>query len=385
MARNGYEYSMKLYRQNGDPLGDVPMSVDWTPAEECARFEGVRRGLLDPAESRCAAIVPLWSARPGAPFTRGFRVRLSGPKAHEMVRDFGPTYFKDLAVRASSDLVERGLLARGETFRYRVVALRHREGPVRPRPVFVTEEVIPPLPLVTSELGALASGALPVGEQRTDDPPVYVPQQVLGEAAELTREAGEQETGGILIGHLHRDPTVPEVFVEVTAQIPAHHTRAEHMRLTFTSETWTALQAALDLRRQGEIMLGWWHSHPSRAWCGDCPPERRESCPLAADFFSEHDERLQRTVFPRAYSVALVVNDAVAGLSYSMYGWRDGRVSQRGFHAIGPPRSSGIQPGPTMTSHETGGEDHVTHHDTLGRASGSAGGADCGGRRSVPS
>ena len=371
MRHDEYTYSLKLFRQNGEPLDDLPMSVDWAPAEECARFEGVRRGLLDPDELRCASVVPLWSEQPGAPFLRGFRVQLSGPNAHEMVRDFGSTYFRDLAVRASSDLVERGLLVRGETFRYRVVALRRREGQARPRPVFVTEEVIPPLPLRTSNLAALASGSLPVGEHRPDDPPVYVPREVLEEAADLTREAGDRETGGILIGHLHRDPEVPEVFVQVTAQIPAHHTRAGHMRLTFTPETWTALQAALDLRQRDEIMLGWWHSHPSRAWCGECPPERRESCP--------------RTVFPRAYSVALVVNDAVAGLSYSMYGWRDGRIAQRGFHAIGQMRSSGIQPGPVTTSHERGGENDVTHHDILGRASGAARGADCGGRRSDPS
>ena len=122
--------------------------------------------------------------------------------------------------------------------------------------------------------------------------------------------------------------------------IGARHAQGQLTRLTFTAESWTAVQAALDLRRKAEMMLGWWHSHPSRVWCQKCPVEKQKVCPLAMDFFSEHDRQLHRTVFPRAYSVALVVNDSVNGLSYSLFGWREGVVASRGFACIGGPRAS---------------------------------------------
>ena len=136
---------------------------------------------------------------------------------------------------------------------------------------------------------------------------------MIEETVELMVRAGGKETGGILIGHLHRDPGRRQLFLEVTAQIPAQHAEQELARLTFTPETWTAVDAALALRGKGEIQLGWWHSHPASHWCDDCPPETRRRCKSAGapsgDFFSAHDVALHRTVFPRAYSIALVLSD----------------------------------------------------------------------------
>ena len=83
-------------------------------------------------------------------------------------------------------------------------------------------------------------------------------------------------------------------------------------------------------------MLGWWHSHPVREWCKDCAPERQQVCKMASDFFSAHDHALHRTVFPRAYSIALVANDAVMGdVTFSAFGWREGLLESRGFHIAG--------------------------------------------------
>jgi hypothetical protein len=166
--------------------------------------------------------------------------------------------------------------------------------------------------------------------------PLFIPQRVLAEAKALSKEAGAKETGGILIGHLGRDSQLPEIFAQVTAQIPARHTEASLTSLTFTSETWTAVRNALDLRRKGELMLGWWHSHPVREWCKDCSAESQKACAMAVDFFSAHDHALHRTVFPRAYSVALVVNDLSENdATFSMFGWRRGLLESRGFHLTG--------------------------------------------------
>ena len=89
-------------------------------------------------------------------------------------------------------------------------------------------------------------------------------------------------------------------------------------------------------------MLGWWHSHPVREWCKDCTRERQQTCALAAGFLSAHDRALHRHVFPRAYSLALVVNDvACGGPTFSLFGWRDGLLEPRGFLLVGTAREPG--------------------------------------------
>jgi hypothetical protein len=41
-----------------------------------------------------------------------------------------------------------------------------------------------------------------------------------------------------------------------------------------------------------------------------------------------------RAAFSRAHSLGLVVNDAPAGLTYSLFGWRGGKIHPRGFYIL---------------------------------------------------
>jgi hypothetical protein len=344
MLQNGYQYALLLYKMDGTLLGQAPIAVDWEPAAEWTRFQALRRGLAAPAERRAASILPhvmpIWNSRRGEPYVRGFRLDLGAGDAS----DFDITYFQDLASAASSTLLERGELAAGDSYLYRAVAYPSPPSPAdadlaaeRPRAAFTAEVVIPPLDFRDGRLAAFTEESAPLGKHDTGagaaaaDISVFVPGALLDEVSDLTRRAGDRETGGILIGNLHRDPAAGDLFLEVTAQIPARHAEAELGRLSFLPADWTEVQAALDLRRQGEIMLGWWHCHLARLICKDCSIESQRRCRFATGTFSEHDRHLHRTVFPRAYSVALVVNDAATGLSHSMFGWRQGRVAARGF------------------------------------------------------
>jgi len=164
--------------------------------------------------------------------------------------------------------------------------------------------------------------------------PVLIPRRVLQEAATLSRAAGDKETGGILIGRLHHDSQLRAIFARVTVQLPARHVEATAGSLTFTSETWTDVRAALELRKQEEIMLGWWHSHVvGKALCKDCPVERQKNCRLSKDFYSAHDHVLHRAVFPKAFSLGLVVNDvSYSDPTFSLFGWRQGVLEPRGFY-----------------------------------------------------
>jgi hypothetical protein len=198
----------------------------------------------------------------------------------------------------------------------------------------VVEEIEPCLRVGDESLSELTRGATPVGSVDAGLMPVVIPRRVLQEAAALSRGAGDKETGGILIGRLHRDPQLAAIFARVSAQLPARHVEATAGSLTFTSETWTDVRAALDLRKQEELMLGWWHSHVvGKALCKDCPVERQKNCRLAKDFYSPHDHVLHRAIFPKAFSLGLVVNDvAFSDPTFSLFGWKQGVLEPRGFY-----------------------------------------------------
>ena len=337
---NPYQFVLEMYDQGGTRLGPVPLEVDWEPAEEWTRFRAVRDGRLSPANPGAGGRVdPLWHNDLGAPYTRGFCVRMESGSRREVEEEFGQAYFSGQAHEASSRLVEKGQLLAGETFTYLVTAFlsdKKREDVNGSR--FEVEQVIPPFPLRKGNLADLLCHASSRGTQEKEDIPIFIPQRLLSEASNLARGAGSVETGGVLIGHLVRDPGVPEIFVKVTDQIPARHTVGDSTRLRFTAETWTEAQGVLDLRKQEEIMVGTWHSHPVHEWCKHCPVERRRNCPLSFDFFSTHDRALHRTVFPRAYGLALVVNDIGTGEpTHSCFGWRKGLLQPRGFHVLESP------------------------------------------------
>ncbi len=347
---SGYQFILEFYRE-GPPMelvAQVPAEVDWEPALEWVRFLAVRQGCRPAvlADWPCT-LAPVWHPTLGQPYVNEIRVVLEGDQ--EATSDTIPrAYFQELARLATAVLIESGVVEENEAILYLVCAFPGSDEPPLPeRSLFSIEEVAQPLLLGETSLSSLLAEAVPCGPEQEQDMPVFLPHSVLEEAVQLADQAGAAETGGILIGHLHRDSGRPELFAEVTAQVPARQAQQELTRLTFTPEAWADVQAAIALRRQQEIYLGWWHSHPARQWCKNCPDEDRQKCKLSGDFFSGHDVALHRTVFPRAYSVALVISDSYAtGLTCSLFGWRRGMVQQRGYYLLGAgagvqlPRSS---------------------------------------------
>jgi hypothetical protein len=327
-----FSFAVSLFRTDDVPLGQFPVDVDWEPAIEWCRFAALRGGSAEPSDE--ARVEPVWHRKRGAPFVEGFQVAFGGERSMTF---FSAAYFREPAERIVSRLVEAGKLDTGAPYVFAPVAYRKErdESPL----AFTTEDAAPPS---APEEGSLAdylaeatrSPAAKPGEPN-EDAPVFIPQNVLAEVDELTRSAGANETGGVLLGHLYRDSSVPEVFAVVTAQVHARHARADSVSLHFTAGTWTDVRAALNLRRRKERMLGWWHSHPVATWCARCSEQSQRSCRLANDFFSDHDRGVHRTVFPKAYSVALVVNGiGFDDFTHSLFGWREGLVHPRGFHVM---------------------------------------------------
>jgi proteasome lid subunit RPN8/RPN11 len=341
MAHNNYHYVIDFFRDDGTAIAQVPVIADWMPALEWTHFDAVRHGQL-PALTEVGlasrgTVEPVWHPQSGKPHVAGWRVEIA---AHgtRVERAIPSSYFRALAQQASGGLIDKGVLQQGDVFRYLVTAFPTSPASIAAPPAqgLVIEEIEQPLPLDDQSLDAFFAGAVAAGPQPLNgDMPVFCPRRVLDEALVLARAAGDIETGGVLVGNLHRDTSVPEIFVEISAQIPALHTESASAKLTFTAETWAAARAAITLRKRGETMISWWHSHPDFCRIRQCPIERRKECTATTPFLSSEDVHLHATCFGRAYQTALLISDSTAaGLTCSLFGWRHGMVLPRGFHIL---------------------------------------------------
>lgn len=347
-----YQFTLDLQSEDGRSLERAVVTPDWNPALAWVHFEGIRAGIL-PAVTRTGpgAVEPLWDDRHGEPLVAAFRVTVGSPGGRSCSRDIPRTYLRGLAHDLSAGLIARGVLQAGDVFRWVVSAVPVADAPAATAPPvdgFGIEEIEQVLPIDATSLGRLAARATPAGvasEPPGTLAPVFIPQSVLDETTALARDAGDLETGGVLVGALHRDADTagPDatLFIEVTAQVPARHTRSASTSLTFTSDTWAAVHAAIALRRRGEIMLGWWHYHPDFCRLRNCPLERRRECTGASPFFSAEDVHLHATCFPAGHQIALLVSDSAAagGLSSSLFGWSEGAVQPRAFHVVRSERT----------------------------------------------
>ena len=334
--RNEYRFVLELRELDGGILHQAALVPDWEPAVEWTRLMGLRAhgvwGQTPGAEPR---LEPLWHGSAGEPAIEGFRVHLA-EGGRTWFADFRMgSYFAEVARTVAVGMVADGRLQAGDRVRFGVTAFADDTNRDSTRAVrFDTSERPGACVVRERSLAKLAVGFRESGESNADDIEMALPEGVLDEVCTLTRNAGPREIGGVLLGHLYRDPETHEVGVEVTAQIPARHTVGDAVRLTFTSDTWTDVRAAVELRRTGELMVGWWHSHPAREWCKECPLERQHVCQLATGFMSPEDRVLHRAMFPGAFTAALVVTDSARGLDSRLFGWRRGVLEPRGFRIV---------------------------------------------------
>ena len=146
-----------------------------------------------------------------------------------------------------ADRVAAGTLDAGERVRYGVAA--YLEGPCLGGSAGLHHRArAQPIQVRDRGFAALVAGSTECGDHDASDIEVVVPEAVLEEMCVLTREAGERETGGILLGHLCRATSGGDVGLEVTAHVAARHTVGDAVKLTFTSDTWTDVRAAVALR-----------------------------------------------------------------------------------------------------------------------------------------
>jgi hypothetical protein len=345
-----YQYIAEIYKgQKLECVGKLILKPDFAPALEWARFEVIRRDPSRPLvlDVDAETISPAWHDQLGSPYLAAFNAVVPVAGSSDVAFEIPLSYCEHLVQAGAQKLVQKGSLDAGDVYQYLVCAYERQDStdaadrgagsPAR----FSVQPICRAMEADEQPMSRYLDAASEQGPNDDDPMKVFVPRRVLDETSSLLEEAGDVETGGVLIGHLRRDSPGRDVFLEVTAQIPARHAEHECTRLTFTPETWSDVDAAVALRGRNEIYVGWWHTHPTDHWCGSCASEQQEKCRSEGrrpgDFFSAHDAKLHRTVFPRAYGIALVVTapcESEEGSPWRLYGWRQGMLSARGFHVL---------------------------------------------------
>ena len=188
--------------------------------------------------------------------------------------------------------------------------------------------------LSAGSLTDLMPQTTPCGDLAEDDLPVFVPLRVLDECRQLTATANGQETGGILVGGLSRDAAGGEVFLVFGPdRCPAHRRRRIQSGLhagNLDPGPGCDRPASAKRDHAGLVALA-----PRQNLVREMSAREAQEVPPAGGLLRRQDRLLHRTVFPAAYSVALVVNElADDEQTLSMFGWKQGMVVQRGFHVL---------------------------------------------------
>lgn len=155
--------------------------------------------------------------------------------------------------------------------------------------------------------GALPQNILPVGERVQGNKNIYIAQKVYRQIHKFTEGKTENESGGILVGEFVEEFGKQNILIE--GFIEAKHCEATPQTLTFTHETWEAVDKEMEKKHQGKSIVGWIHTHPD-----------------FGIFLSNYDTFIQENFFKEENQIAYVI-DPIRG-EEGFYFWVDGKIER---------------------------------------------------------
>jgi proteasome lid subunit RPN8/RPN11 len=335
-----YRYELELLLGEGRQTHRLPLEkADFNRAIEAAFFEGLRQGVfrdyVPPTEG--VRVVPRFPSSTD-PHVAGFDVVLP-TEGEGFRRSFRPDFFKGLARRVGVQLATAGDVPEEGVLVYQLNAFAEEPAPRRRGGLQIELESEPAaIPIRTGSRRAL--GTTEAWDTPTpEDFPVLVPRHVIEESVEEARRHPEREVGGALLGHLRRDGESNELYLEVSCLVPGEETQATEVSVTFTHATWARVREVVEWRGEGELIVGWVHSHPFRL-CAECPLPVPLECQRKVLFYSTDDEFLMELSFARPFMVGLLaaVEPRLEGVlghaPVKLYGWRNGLIESRGFEVM---------------------------------------------------
>jgi hypothetical protein len=350
MSMRQIESSNKMYLEcyeiEGGPYIYAEALDD--PAFERARlaalWEAFLVGRLEkfaPGQNGCRIEPVFEELNGGSPRAVGFVVEVATSDLGVHRVAFEVNHFRGRARSIASELLSQGRISKGSTLLYGLSACpRGDHDAGREPPLFTLDRPTADVAILPGDRDALGPEE-PWDSPRAEDLPVLFHRRVILDAVAEAGAAPDSEIGGFLLGHLRRDAVSRHPFLEVTSLVPAENTAATATSLTFTPDSWSHVRRLIDLRGEGEILVGWMHSHPFR-FCAECPIPATQECIAKILFFSRDDEFLMETAFPLPFMVGLLaaveprLPAALGHPSVRLFGWNKGAIEARGFHVVGP-------------------------------------------------
>lgn len=321
---------------DGRPLPALALErADFGRAIEATFFDALRAGhFTEYAPPANAVVEPVLTA--DSPHAEAFEVAVPLPQGGEQRRRFGGDYFSRVAMRTGAQLAVAGQVPADATLAYRLAAYADEQPAKTKRGLALRlEEESPVIPIHARE--RRTTGPVEVWDATTaDDFPVVIPRHVLEESVEEARKAPKREVGGVLLGHLCREENTNELFLEVTCLVPCEETESTALSVTFTHATWARVREVAQWRGEGELIVGWMHSHPFKL-CAECPVPVPAECQAKVLFYSGDDEFVMETSFARPFMIGLLaavepkIESTLKRSPVRLYGWDGGKIRQRGF------------------------------------------------------
>lgn len=146
---------------------------------------------------------------------------------------------------------------------------------------------LPPAADLLARFGVLDSARLT--QRGNTGPRVLITADCL-EAISFHLAKARTEMGGLLLGRAYGglNGQADAQILVASRSVASHAFDSTNVSLRMEAEVWTAARPFLD---QGDVVLGWYHSHPD----------------LGA-FFSDTDRTTQRAFFRQPYSLGIVID-----------------------------------------------------------------------------
>jgi hypothetical protein len=351
-----YQHSVGLRRaEDGPEVTREPVSdVDQAEARSEAWLHcALRRGLPDlPFDDFAPRLVPLFK-KDGGPGCTGFALEADAPGGAAVRCAFSVLSADRAAARAARRLVAAGSLEADAAYYFQLTAARR---PALPAPcaagdpgklIDVTSR---PQPLAYGKvpLAPLLERATTVGDLDERSYHVFFTAAALAAAERCSRKGAAHqppvETGAVLIGPLCWCRESGEFFAVVLDVLEVHDAEGTEFSLTYSGASWARIQAVLKARQaraatRAHRILGQCHGHNFLP-AGGAPPcevcHQLKECSRTSAFVSAEDLTWTRAVFSRQpWQLCHIFGLNARGEPVQrLFGLRDGRLLERGYHVL---------------------------------------------------
>jgi hypothetical protein len=310
-----------------------------------------------PFEDMPSRLIPLVKQEK-QPRCCGFVLETTNPSGVTTRCEFSMSAVSSVAIRAANRLLQSGIIEAGDRYFYEVVADTPHPDSSASRTItedFKVKFRKPPLRVLPLSIQPLLNRARTVGEVDDRWYHVFYTEEALNKAERLARKGGvhqpPQETGAVLVGPLCSCPQRGDLFSVVCDALEVLDAEQTQFSLTYSGKSWSRILAVMNARQaqpttQAHRILGQCHGHNFAPADGAPPCEmcsKLKVCTRTSVFVSPADRTWSRATFSRQpWQLCHIFGlNARNEQVHTLFGLRDGDLTDRGFHIIPEFRPEG--------------------------------------------